>query len=148
MIFLVFRVVLLFAIFSLSLSFPTASSDDSITKIQHDDSLKFRQLQDSSNAYVTQNSRLIARSTVSELLSKYPSIAASDLLITLPPDPSKHRFIFTSYNAFHPVGGYWLTSANNASAALSSFYAAVASQSSSFGQQNLQTESAMAFGAG
>ncbi|KAI4182112.1 MAG: hypothetical protein L6R41_006188 [Letrouitia leprolyta] len=83
--------------------------------------------------------QLQQRSTISDLLAGYPSIASSDLFLSAPPPSTRYRFFLTSYN-FYP--------ANSASVALSSFYGAIGSQSSSFGGQNIETKSAIAFGAG
>lgn len=80
------------------------------------------------------------RSTISDLLSLY-----SDLIP--PPPSSTYHLIFTSYAAFYPTNSAWLTPANNASAALSSFYGAIASQSAQFEKQNWPAKQAMAFGA-
>ncbi|KAL8823178.1 MAG: hypothetical protein Q9170_008376, partial [Blastenia crenularia] len=123
---------------------PSPISDHSLTHTP-----RTRRFQNDPFPNSSRNPHLLPRSTVSELLSSDPSISPSDLLlIQLSPNPTKYRLFFTSYTPFLPANDLWLTGANNASTALSSFYAAIASRSSSFGGQNMATKPAMAFGAG
>lgn len=121
-------------LFSLSLTSPTPKSHDLAGR----------------SPLVRRSSRLLQddvesicqfrkRSTVSDLLACYPSIAVGDLFISAPPPSTRYRLFLTSYN-YYP--------ANSAAVAFSSFYGAIASQSSFNGGQNLKSDMAMAFGAG
>ncbi|KAI4132111.1 MAG: hypothetical protein LQ338_000865 [Usnochroma carphineum] len=80
------------------------------------------------------------RNTIASLLSLYPDLIP-------PPPPLAYHLTFTSCTAFYPPDSAWATPANNASAALSSFYGAIISLSSQLEQQKFQGKSAMAFGA-
>ncbi|KAL8934906.1 MAG: hypothetical protein Q9211_004985 [Gyalolechia sp. 1 TL-2023] len=131
---LVLGFLFLFSILPLSLPSPTSTSPTIAARLP-----QARRSLPCAHDVARPLRRFQPRTTISDLLASYPSIATADLFISAPPPVSSYRFFLTSYH-FHP--------ADHASVALSSFYAAIASRSSSLGARNEAIQPALAFGAG
>ncbi|KAL8685495.1 MAG: hypothetical protein Q9218_007728 [Villophora microphyllina] len=132
------EVVTLLTILSSSLAFPTSHIRNTFPHSQ----VESRPPQDAALSKILSR-RLEQPHDIASLLAEYP-----DLIPPLPPNlSSSYRFVLLKNTAFYPANNY-STPANEASQDLDPFYGNIASRAAQNHQQNIPTESALAFGSG